>query len=208
MEIMLKDVRLSFPDLGEPQRYQDNPSNAPRWGATLLVPEDSAQRKLVDKAVRDVLTEKFGAKCKATSKKTAQQVLDDLIDEILADKKASAWVDGNKKPYDGYDGNMALTAYRYADKGRPIVMDNDMSPIYAADNTLMPGKGGRIYGGCYVNAKVEIWAQDNKNGKGVRATLMAIQRNRAGDAFGGGAAPSATGFEEVGEGADADDLSE
>ena len=50
MEIMLKDVRLSFPDLGEPQRYQDNPSNAPRWGATLLVPEDSAQRKLVDKA--------------------------------------------------------------------------------------------------------------------------------------------------------------
>jgi len=205
-EIIIKDVRLSFPDLGEPTRYQDKPDAAPRWGATLLVPQDSEQHKAVDKLIRDVLTEKFASRCKATGKKTAQQVLDDMIDEILADKKASCWVNGDKKPYDGYEGNMALTAYRYADKGRPIVMDNDKSPIYAADNELMPGKGGRVYGGCYVNAKVEIWAQDNSNGKGVRATLQVIQRSRAGDAFGGGAAPSADGFEEVAEGIEADDL--
>jgi len=205
-EIILKDVRLSFPDLGEPKSYQDDSKNPRRWGATVLVPQDSEQCKAVDKMIRSVLTEKFASKCKATAKKTAQQVLDDLIDEILADKKATCWVNGDKKPYDGYEGNMALTAYRYEDKGRPIVMDNDKSPIYAANNELMPGKGGRIYGGCYVNVKLEIWAQDNKTGKGVRATLQVVQRARSGDAFGGGAAPSADGFDEVAEGVDADDL--
>lgn len=192
MEILLKDVRLSFPTLGEPEQYQGK--GAYRWGATLLVPKGSAVAKLVDEALAKAATDKWAAK--------AAKALPD----ILTDKKACCWVDGDKKDYDGYEGMMALTAYRYQDKGRPIVIDNDMSPIYKADNTLCEGKGGRIFGGCYVNAKLEIWAQDNNNGKGLRATLMAIQRLRSGDSFGGGAAPSVDGFEAIEDGADADDL--
>ena len=54
--------------------------------------------------------------------------------------------------------------------------------------------------------QVEFWAQDNKTGKGLRATLLGVQRVRDGDAFGGGAAPSADDIGEIAEGADADDL--
>lgn len=200
MEFMLKDVRLSFPDLAEPKAYQDKPGGAKRWGATLLVPQGSDQAKAIDAAIVSVLTEKLAGKFKKPEQLKAK------IAEIMADKKATCWANGDAKPYDGYEGMMALTAYRYEDKGRPIVMDNDKSPLYAADNSLMPGKGGRLYGGCYVNAKVEIWAQDNTHGQGVRATLMVIQRNRKGDAFGGGAAPSDDGFDEVADGSDADDM--
>lgn len=193
MEILLKDVRLSFPTLGEPEQYQGK--GVFRWGASLLAPKGSAMSKAVDAALLAVAKEKWGAK------KNFQAI----YDEIIADKKACCWVDGNKKDYDGYQDQMAISAYRYADKGRPIVIDNDMTPIYKADNSLVEGKGGRLFAGCYVNAKLEIWAQDNKNGNGLRATLMAIQRVRTGDSFGGGAAPSVDGFEAVEDGADASD---
>ena len=103
--------------------------------------------------------------------------------------------------------DVALSAHRYQEKGRPLVFDNDKSPIYQLDNTVYPGKEGRIYSGCFVNATVEIWAQDNKNGKGLRCTLLGIQRVRDGDAFGGGSRPDADDFDDVSEGADADDLS-
>lgn len=30
---------------------------------------------------------------------------------------------------------------------------------------------GLVYSGCYVNARIELWAQDNANGKRVNAKL-------------------------------------
>lgn len=195
-EIILPEARISFEILGEPKAYQDAPPPAPkRWGSTFLVPQGSAIAKLVDKLIAEVAEAKWGKKAKL------------YLDDILTDKKASCWVNGDKKEYDGYQGMMALTAYRYADKGRPIVLDNDASPIYKVDNSLYEGKGGRIYGGCYVKAKVDIYAQDNKQGKGIRAELKVVQRIKTGDAFGGGTPPTTDGFDAIEEGADADDLS-
>jgi hypothetical protein len=44
----------------------------------------------------------------------------------------------------------------------------------------------KMYGGCYVNAAVKPWLQDNKFGKGVRCDLVAVQFFADGPAFGGG----------------------
>lgn len=177
--LIIPEARLSFDDLGEPKRYQDNPANAARWASTFLVAAAADVKKQIDDAYRELAEEKWGKKGAA------------ILESLLGDKKASAWLDGKLKPeYDGYAGNFALTTYRYEDKGRPLVLDNDGTPIFHKEtNALLPGKAGRLFAGCYVRAQVELWLQENKHGKGVRATLMQVQRLRKGDSFGGGAQP-------------------
>jgi len=192
LKLMLTDVRCSFLTLGEPEQYQ---GKGPfRWSATALVPYESPLRKKVEDALKQVAREKWEKKW------------ENIYESLIVDPKGCCWIDGKRKEYDGYQGHFALSAHRYQDKGRPLVMDTDKSPIYKPNNEVYEGKGGRIYSGCFVNMQVEFWAQQNDNGKGLRASLLGIQRVRDGDAFGGGAAPSADDFGEIADGADTDDL--
>ena len=39
-------------------------------------------------------------------------------------------------------------------------MDRDRSPLTEKDS--------KPYAGCYVNAKLQLWTQDNQHGKGIR----------------------------------------
>ena len=192
-KLMLTNVRCSFLVLGEPEQYQ---GKGPfRWSASALVPYDSPLKKQVDAALEACAIEKWEKKAKT------------VLEAVLPDPKGCCWMDGKRKDYDGYAGHFALTAHRYQDKGRPLVMDKDKSPIYKPNNEVYEGKGGVLYSGARINMQVEFWAQDNKNGKGLRATLLGVQKFGDGDAFGGGAAPQADDFGEITEGADADDLS-
>lgn len=97
--------------------------------------------------------------------------------------------------YDGFDGMFYVTANNSA---RPLVIDRDRTPLTQAD--------GKPYSGCIVNVIVEFWAQDNKWGRAIRATLKGVQFVRDGDAFGGGAPASADEFDDLGDGSDASDL--
>jgi hypothetical protein len=173
------NARLSFEELGEPSRYQNDPKNKARWAATFLVPYGNDFVKFMEEKLEQVAKEAFGKGWKA------------IYDEVLLDKKGCCWIDGKRKQYNGYEGHWALTAYRDEKDGRPLVLDNDGSPIFDAKNQLNPGKAGRLFGGCFVRGEVEIWAQDNKQGKGLRAGLLQVQRVKKGDAFGGASAPVA-----------------
>jgi hypothetical protein len=102
-------------------------------------------------------------------------------------------VDGARKDM---AGTFHLSAHRKENEGRPLVMDSDRSPIYKADGTLYDGKAGRLYAGCFVHMHVELWAQDNQAGKGLRATLLGVMFAGDGDSFGGGARPDADAFGE------------
>lgn len=53
---------------------------------------------------------------------------------------------------------------------------------------------------------LEFWAQDNKFGKRVNATLMGVQFFRDGDAFSGGGAASDDDFDDVTSGAESGDF--
>jgi hypothetical protein len=195
--ITLKNVRASFLTLGSPEYFggkKTKDTDKARWSATGLVAYDDPQIKIIDSMIEEV--------AKAKWEKTYRKVLDN----ILADPKACFKVDGKRKDYAGYEGHWALTAHRNEEKGRPVVIDTDKSPIYKPNGEIYEGKGGRVYSGCYINLQIELWAQDNSNGKAIRATLLALQRNRDGDAFSGGAAPDTDAFEEITEGTDADDL--
>jgi hypothetical protein len=103
--------------------------------------------------------------------------------------------DGDGVDYDGYEGHMSLKA---ASNKRPLVIGKDKSPLAEED--------GVIYGGCYVNAIVELWAQDNGFGRRVNANLLGVQFVRDGDAFGGvGESAKLDDFDDLsGEGDDDD----
>jgi hypothetical protein len=169
--LMLRNVRLAFPSLFEPSSYGEG---EPAYSATLIM--DPQQAEVVDKALAAVAREKWGAKGDAQLK------------ALRATGKVCLR-DGDEKPdYDGFAGMMFVAA---RSKTRPTVVDGQRQPITERD--------GRIYAGCYVNASVEVWAQDNAYGKRVNATLRGIQFVRDGEAFGGGRPAAADEFDELEE---------
>ena len=82
-------------------------------------------------------------------------------------------VDGDDKDYNGYLDHVCIKA---STKKRPTLVNRDKTPIAEEDNIL--------YGGCYVNASIDIWVMDNSYGKKVLASLNAIQFVKDGEAFG------------------------
>lgn len=80
-------------------------------------------------------------------------------------------------------------------KKRPLVIDRNKSPITEDDNV--------IYAGCYVNAIVSLWAQNNQYGKRINAQLDGVQFVRDGEPFGDGGV-SVSEFDAFG-GEDSDD---
>lgn len=73
------------------------------------------------------------------------------------------------------EGYWVLSA---SDDRRPVVVNRDKSPLVAEDEVIYPG--------CWVNAKVNLWAQDNQYGKRVNANLWGVQFVKDGDRLGGG----------------------
>lgn len=84
-------------------------------------------------------------------------------------------VDGDDKEYQGYADHFSIKA---STKKRPTLVNRDKTPIVEED--------GILYGGCYVNASLDIWVMDNSYGKKVLASLNAIQFVKDGEAFASG----------------------
>lgn len=181
MIINLKNVRLAFFDGFKPVAFEDGEGEK-KYASTFLIPKNSAQAKEVKAAITEV--------AKAAWKDKAPAVLK----QLEGNPNKYCFQDGDGKSYDGYAGNFALAA---KNKKRPSIVDRDKTPLTEED--------GKPYSGCYVNASVEIWAQDNKWGKGIRASLRGIQFVRDGDAFSAGSVASADEFDDLGEGADSED---
>ena len=73
---------------------------------------------------------------------------------------------------------------------RPVVVDRDLTPLTAEDT--------KPYAGCFVNATVRFFAYDHPTGgKGVSATLRAIQFAKDGESFGAGPVDAEEEFEKL-----------
>lgn len=83
--------------------------------------------------------------------------------------------DGDEMERPEYQGKMTIKA---STKKRPMVINRDKTPITEDDNV--------IYAGCYVNAIITLWAQNNSYGKRVNAQLDGVQFVRDGEPFGDG----------------------
>lgn len=181
MIIKMANVRLAFPSLFEAKAINDG---SPKFSAAFLIPKtNKALIKEINEAVLEVATAKWGAKASAVLKAAAA-------------KGRNALHDGTEK--EGYAGYDETVMFINATNGtRPLVVDRDKSPLTAAD--------GRPYAGCYVNASIELWAQDNKYGKAVNASLRGVQFFKDGDSFSGGGVADEGDFDDLADGADAGD---
>ena len=83
--------------------------------------------------------------------------------------------DGDLMDYDGYANTLTLKA---SSTKRPMVINKLKEPVTEDDNV--------IYSGCYVNAIVSLWFQDNGFGKRINASLEAVQFAKDGTPFGDG----------------------
>lgn len=183
MRVNLKKVRLSFPNLFEAKAFENGQNK--RYGATFLVEPGSKNDKAIKEAIAEVTKEKFP---KDHAKK---------LEAWKDDTRKHCYTDGNKKEYDGYENMMALVANR---------REEDLPPrVKAADGTTdLTAKDGKPYAGCYVNAIVELYAQDGKF-PGVRAQLLGVQFCADGDAFSSSRLAD-DAFEPVEEAMDEDDI--
>ncbi|SAL47141.1 hypothetical protein AWB74_02108 [Caballeronia arvi] len=194
MIVQLQSARLSFPDLFEAKQFEG--AGPFSYRAAFLIEENapvmvksadgSWKKTTMAKVIASIAEEKWKTKAPA------------ILKTLEGNPQKCCWYDGSVKDYDGYEGNFVLSASRNEDKGRPIVIDRDKSPLVAAD--------GKPYAGCYVNGTVELWAQDNKFGKGIRATLRGVQFVKDGDAFSAGSPVSEDDFDTIDAPETEDDL--
>lgn len=181
MKIILKDVRLSFPTIFVPEQYQGK--GVFRYSATVLIEPKSDNDKIIQKAILAVAIEKWPKKPQA------------MIDSMKGNSNKFCYQNGDLKDYDGYQGMMFITGHRKESDGAPLVLDRNKSPLNE--------RSGRPYAGCYVNASMDIYAQDGEN-SGIRCGLIALQFSRDGDSFGGASKSQGAEFEDLGDGADSD----
>ena len=178
MKLKLNNVRLAFPVLFEAKTV--NGEGKPAFSASFLIDPADPQVKALNQAIDQIAKEKWGAKADA------------MLKSLRAADKTALHNGDAKAQYQGFEGNLYISARNPV---RPTAVDADKTPLQQSD--------GRLYSGCYVNAVVELWPQDNKYGKRVNATLMGVQFYRDGDAFSGGGAASEDDFDDVSSGADA-----
>lgn len=188
MKIMLPGLRMAFPSIFEASSIE---GGTPKFNLKLVVPpSNTALVKQLDDAMMTVAKEKWGAKAESVF---AALVKTGKKPEVCFVREGYKNRDG--EVYSGFEDQFYFTA---SSDTRPLIIDRDKSPLIAAD--------GRPYAGCYVNTSVEIWAQDNKWGRAIRAQLKGVQFVKDGDAFSGGAPASPDEFDDLAEGAMAEDL--
>jgi hypothetical protein len=175
--IMLVDVRLAFPQLWT--ATQVNGEGKAAFSASFLMPPDHPDVAKIKAAIAKTATAKWGAK-------TAE-----YLPVLVASDKVCLHNGDLKSNLEGYTGNLFVSA-----RGpmRPLVIDADKSVLTEAD--------GRPYSGCFVNAQIALWAQENNYGKRINAQLRGVQFLRDGEAFSGGGVASPDEFEPVAQDAD------
>jgi len=138
-----------------------------KYAATFLIPKsDTKTVATIEQACKQALIEKYGE------------------GKIPKGFKLPL-VDGDDKEYQGYADHVCIKA---STKKRPTLVNRDKTPIVEED--------GILYGGCYVNASIDVWVMDNQYGKKVLASLNAIQFVKDGEAF-GNASNGADDFEDL-----------
>lgn len=161
VEVKLVDVRLSFPALFKAEvNENEDGTKTKKFKASFLLDKKTKVGKANIRAVEEAIEQAKEAKWPKGAPK-------------LKDSKLCLR-DGDQEDWDGYAGNMYVSA---GNSKRPKVVNKDKSPLTEED--------GVIFAGCRVNAIIRVWAQDNKHGKRINASLEAVQFYKDDEAFSG-----------------------
>ena len=164
--VLLKNVRLSYPALWKPKAFGGKGDQGePKFqGNFLMDKDDKIGRRNIEKledAIEHVKAEKWP---KGAPKLAAAKI-------CLRDS------DDMEEMSDGYENCMYVST---SNAKKPRVLDADGLDVKEGDE-------GAPYAGCYVDAIVRVWAQDNEYGKRINCSLEGVKFREDGEAF--GAAP-------------------
>lgn len=200
--VILPDVRLAFPDLWQARAGKDGKN--PKFGGNFIFTRESEAYKRAEAAFLKAAQEEYGPNWQ------------NFLTVMEPSKKCLRNGDRNINSQtgeirQGFAGMMYVTA---KNKQKPVVIAHryhNGEPVHIAEDGSAWVKGAKVdpstlgfevdkpYGGCFVNAKIEIGAMKAKGeiAANVFARLVAVQYLRKGDAFGAGPA-NADGFEDMG----------
>jgi len=191
MKIMLNRVQVAFLDIFEAVAVEG--SDNPKFGIKLVIdPKNRAHIETLDAAILATAKEKWKEKAEAVLSKLTVLGKPKNIETCFV-REPYPNRDGN--PHEGFEGMYYVSA---TSPNRPLVIDRDKSPLRPSD--------GRPYGGSICNVQLEVWAQDNKWGKAVRAEIKAIQFVEDGPRFSGSAPANLDDFESLAVAHDGSDL--
>jgi hypothetical protein len=182
--ILLKNVRLAFPQLWVPKATtgKDGKPGKPKYSANFIMAPDHPDMPKLKAIILAVAKAKWADQSEVILKGLKVQDKLCLHDGVT------------KAKYAGFDGNMFVSANS---DSRPSVFDRHK---INGQGVILAESDGRPYAGCYVNASIDVWAQDHpKHGKRVNAQLRGVQFVRDGDAFAAGTAASGDEFEDLGD---------
>ena len=189
--VLLSDVRLSFPHIAEPQKQVNEQTGATRisYNAEFIMPQDHAGFVAFMKQYGALALNKWAEHATA------------VMGMIQNDRKTRCFGKGEEKinkksflPYDGYAGNVFITAGR---DQMPQIIEANGQAIDPSNTMAYQMLTRKMYGGCRVNAAVKPWVQDNKHGRGIRCDLVALQFLKDDTAFGEGATDASGMFGSV-----------
>lgn len=174
--LFIKNVPIAFLALAEPQAIGDG---EPAFGGRFVI--DPKRADLVKE-----LDAAMAAEAKAKWKEDGDAVLAMLVEEgkVCFEKKPYR-SKKTGKVYAGFEGMYNLGARTPANKPQPTVFDEYSNPLTSKAQIEQ-----KIYSGCEVTAKIEIWAQDNSYGRRINCSLLGVMYAGEGERFGGGSAPA------------------
>lgn len=186
--IQIKGARLAFARLHKAESRKDPKTGEARgkakFSCTLLLDPTNLEQAAAIKAIKTdakrILDTRYGVG--TWPKPNPATNLGGLI---------YCFGNGNDldKVYDGYKDQFYL---KCSDTNRPL-LGNRQGKVVVEGDPQCP------YSGCYVNAKISLWAYDNES-RGVNSNIRSVQFVRDGDAFGGGGNRSAEDeFEAIGD---------
>jgi hypothetical protein len=201
MKIIVLGARLSFHDLFQAKSIRNG---APRFNATLICLDGTEKDN--PKGFKTLIKYK---NVEGENVVHDYSKLDDICKHILKEKfkkitpKMKNWcynkADGSttRDEYTNEDGDFwagfnsetfYISATKKEENGKPKVLNQLKKEI--------DPNSGDLFSGCYVNAVIDVYAFDNKEDKGVSASLEGIQLKATGEPLGVSIIDAAEDFEE------------
>lgn len=167
-QIWLRNVRLSFPTLLVAKSVS---GGAAKFSADFIVKPEAPEWAELTQLIQSVATAKWG-------EQAAQ-----ILAMVNNDKRLRCYGTGAEKikPADGtvYGGYEGMLYVGGSNAVRPQLIGADAQPLPPSANLNELFNGGN-----YVDAIINIWAQDNQHGKAIRGSLVAVQYISKGESFG------------------------
>ncbi len=207
MKLKISNTRLSFADgLWKPKAMEDG--QTPKYGADFIITDESVVYKQVEEGgkkawVKTTMKEAQLAVANDAWKGKGAEVLEDLEASKKSYRAGNKRRDKNGEVYEGYEDSWYVTA---KSKTKPKVFNRRPKNDDGSDN-LVTEESGVVYSGCYVTVTFDLYAVPEAKRKGVFAGLTGVQFVKDGESFGGGGSARADDFDDLGDGADADDMS-